>query len=132
MKYVIQAHLVALALGGPLGCETAHPDRDHAVPVAIWSSVQLVGSEAPFPSVQTRHRVADVLRSRGLEARVDGSGVSVSDEQVAIAREVLLTDDRLRDTDVKVIILVPAGSARKTAYGVEIPTTALAGDQVRQ
>lgn len=97
--------LMYLAL---LGCQTVHTNADGEPTIAIWFS----------GSPENQKLVCDVLRDHGLHAVVDNKGVSVADAESQQAREVLLTDQRLKDSGVLLFEMVVAGTGRKTNDGI--------------
>lgn len=104
-------------------CESLHSQNEHAVPVAVWASSSLFNTHPSSQPPAVRERIARVLKDAGLRATVDDTGVTVDQADENRAREVLLTDPRLTNTDIIVVLFVHAGSARKTAAGFEITTS---------
>ena len=58
-------------------------------------------------------------------ASADDGGILVPEGYEVRAREVLLTDERLRNSGVSVLLLIPAGTGRQTAEGFIVPAVGL-------
>jgi hypothetical protein len=113
--------IFGLALATVSGCQTVHTSREGAVPVAMWTAPGLIAPEGQRVDPEARDIVARILRDSGLHPVVDNGGVSVPEVEETAAREALLTDARLKKTDVVVILGIPAGTGRRTANGFEVP-----------
>jgi hypothetical protein len=90
----------------------------------MWSSLEIVNEHGKPVRPPVRETVARVLADAGLHASLDDSGVRVPEGEERLAREVLLTDDRLVGSGAIVILAVPAGTGRKTAAAFEVPEVA--------
>jgi hypothetical protein len=120
--------IILLALLLPVtGCKTVHTARPGGVPVAMWMSLVVVKEQGRPVRPDAHEAVSNVLREHGLHATLDDNGVSVPEDEETRAREVLLTDKRLVDSDVIVVLAIPAGTGNKTAAGFEVPAIAPAG-----
>lgn len=126
--------LVSVALALLSGCQTVHTPSRETVPVAMWieafENMSNVATLDPAtgevravrePSAPRRERVAKVLEEHGIAARTHAAGIEVADADADRARAVLMTDERLRDSGVIVLVGVPAGTARRGADGLLIP-----------
>ena len=111
--------LIALA-----GCKSVHTTRADEVPVAVWTSLVVADEQGHAVQPDARETVSKVLRDNGLHPMFDESGVSVPDDEETRAREVLLTDKRLKDSGVTVLLAIPAGTGTRTAKGFEVPAVA--------
>jgi hypothetical protein len=121
--------IVTLSVLGVAGCRTLHTDkREDTVPVAMWFGLAAVDKEGRRVTPPPDELIVDALKRVGIAATVDESGLHVAPADEDRAREALLTDRRLTDSGVLVMVAVPAGTGRKTANGIEFttqsPTTA--------
>jgi hypothetical protein len=114
---------VTVLLAAATGCQTVHAEEDR-MPVAFWTSTMIERPQerAEPRAPDTRDKVAAVLRDKGLHATVDHRGIFVPQDEHARAREVLLMDKRLVNSDVFVLLAVPAGTGRAVEGGFQIPT----------
>jgi hypothetical protein len=119
--------LIALASVAFIGCRSVHTAREGSVPVALWlpTATQQEGHGARSQD----QAILNVLRENGLHPVIDDAGLAVPTDEEQLARQVLLLDKRLIDSGVSVFLAVPAGSARKTASGIELPAAVLAPAQ---
>ncbi|MFT3787732.1 MAG: hypothetical protein QM770_16440 [Tepidisphaeraceae bacterium] len=119
-----------LSLLSSAGCRTLHTieARENSVPVAMWAGLAAVDKDGRKVTPAPDELIVDALKRVGIAATVDKSGLHVASTDEDRAREALLTDRRLTDSGVLVMVLVPAGTGRRTATGVEFtvepPTTA--------
>jgi len=111
------AALLVLGLGG---CQTLHTDtREDSMPVAMWFNFATLDKDGRTVTPPPGEQVADALMRAGIAATVDESGLHVEPADEERAREVLLTDRHLVNSGILVMIMVPAGSGRRTANGIE-------------
>ena len=118
------ASIFAIAMLTLAGCQTVHATHEGAVPVAIWSSLILIDQQGRPAKPEARDIVSQALTEAGLHPVCDDGGVSVPDSEETRAREVLLTDKRLVDTEAIVLLAIPAGTGRRTAAGFVVPAVA--------
>ena len=112
--------LALTVLLGLASCKTVHTDQKDGVPIALWFGDAVAPADADSTS-RSMDVVVKVLRKHGLHPSGDEHGVSVPDNEERRARDVLLTDGQLAESGVFVVLLVPAGSGRRTAEGFEVP-----------
>ena len=124
MKRLFPFACAALSVAG---CQSLHTADGGGEPVAVWSSLQPADGPDRPSRPGDREAVARALAGAGLHATVHDGGVAVPAGEERLAREVLLTDRSLAGTGVSVLLLVPAGSARRTAAGFEVPEVAPVG-----
>jgi hypothetical protein len=120
-RHTAHAIIVLVAL---TGCKSVHTTRAGGVPVAVWKSLVVADEQGHAVRPDARETVSKVLREHGLHPMFDEDGVSVPDDEEGRAREVLLTDHRLKDSDVIVLLAIPAGTGTRTANGFEVPAVA--------
>lgn len=95
------------------------------VPVAAWLTPERTTSKQASNDPAkpgSRRAVVQLLREKGLHPTLDEGGLSVSESELARAREVLLTDPRAANHDLVVVMLIPAGSARQSVNGLLLPS----------
>ena len=121
--------IAMLIVVGITGCRTLHTDqREDSIPVAMWFGLATVDKDGRNVTPPRDELVIAALKTAGIPATVDESGLHVAPADEERAREALLMDRRLADSGVIVMVAVPAGTGRKTANGIEFtaqsPTTA--------
>ena len=106
------------------GCQMVHTSQPDGVPVAIWVSTTLIDLKGQPPPAEVHETVTRVLRDRGLHPAVDDAGLCVPAAEETRAREALLTDRRLAGSGVEVLLIIPAGTGRRTPTGFDVPAVA--------
>lgn len=99
--------------------------KNQPICAAVWFNRDL----SPVPLPFQIDRVSSALEEGGVHPTFDGGRVMVSSSDYYRAHEVLLTDRRLIDLPLRVISLIPAGAAVKTANGYEVPASAVKEDR---
>jgi hypothetical protein len=121
--------IVTLSVSAIVGCRTLHTDnREDTAPVAIWFELAGRSEDGRIVTPPPEELVVEALKRAGIAATVDERGLHLAPRDEERAREALLTDPRLADSGVLVLVPVPAGTGRKTSNGIEFtfesPTTA--------
>ncbi len=120
MRYRRHAFIL-IALATLAGCQSVHTTQEGSVPVAMWTSLAIADQHGRPLEPDTRKIVSKVLCGQGLHPTLDEGGISVPQNEETRAREVLLTDKRLKGLGVIVLLAVPAGTGTRTTKGFEVP-----------
>ena len=111
--------IAALFVLSVAGCRTLHTDRrEDTLPVAMWAGFGTVDRDGRKVMGADERLLVEALEKVGITATADESGLHVAPADEDRAREALLTDRRLADSGVLVLVAVPAGTGRRTGDGV--------------
>ena len=114
MRYVLFILLSAAA-----GCQMEPQYQTHDI-VGYWypiGAAQFVEQDG----TENHTLIAEILAENRIPVEFQYKGIAVPLFKADQAREVLLTDKRLRDRDIIVMFSVPAGTAEKRSDGFSIP-----------
>lgn len=112
-----------------MGCQAESKSAPASEVVGVWlpsGAAQFIEQErGPDGTLSENHPlIAEILAEHEIAVEFRYKGIAVPFWQAERAREVLLTDARLRGRDIHVSLFVPAGTAEMRDEGILLPSIA--------